>query len=108
MWVVTAIDGDLSNDVLPLTTENAISHAVSRLRDLRLSRSVKPFLARGLRAPRCPHCRVIFSHCLCNLRPQVPTRAGVCLIMGDIEALKPTNTGWLIADVVQVLTPTEN
>jgi DTW domain-containing protein YfiP len=25
----------------------------------------------------------------------------MCLIMGDIEPLKPTNTGWLIADVVQ-------
>jgi DTW domain-containing protein YfiP len=25
----------------------------------------------------------------------------MCLIMGDIEALKPTNTGWLIADVVR-------
>lgn len=30
----------------------------------------------------------------------VPTRAGVCLIMADIEPLKPSNTGWLIADVV--------
>ena len=28
------------------------------------------------------------------------TRAGVCLIMADIEPLKPSNTGWLIADVV--------
>jgi DTW domain-containing protein YfiP len=31
----------------------------------------------------------------------VPTQAGMCLIMSDIEPLKPTNTGWLIADVVQ-------
>jgi DTW domain-containing protein YfiP len=30
----------------------------------------------------------------------VPTRAGVCLLMADIEPLKPTNTGWLVADVV--------
>ncbi len=30
----------------------------------------------------------------------MPTRAGVCLIMCDIEPLKPSNTGWLIADVV--------
>ena len=34
------------------------------------------------------------------MRPVVPTRAGVCLIMADIEPLKPSNTGWLIADVV--------
>jgi len=42
----------------------------------------------------------VLSHCLCDLRPAVPTRAGVCLIMCDIEPLKPSNTGWLIADVV--------
>ncbi len=40
------------------------------------------------------------SHCLCALRPNVPTRAGMCLLMADIEPLKPSNTGWLIADVV--------
>jgi DTW domain-containing protein YfiP len=37
---------------------------------------------------------------MCALRPVVPTGAGVCLIMADIEPLKPSNTGWLIADVV--------
>jgi len=30
----------------------------------------------------------------------VPTRAGVCLVMGEFEPLKPSNTGWLVADVV--------
>ena len=76
-------------------------HAVSRLRTARLARSSKPFLARGgPRGERCAGCRLVFSHCLCALRPTVPTRAGVCLIMADIEPLKPSNTGWLIADVV--------
>jgi DTW domain-containing protein YfiP len=37
---------------------------------------------------------------MCQSRVTVPTRAGVCLLMADIEPLKPTNTGWLIADVV--------
>ncbi len=37
---------------------------------------------------------------MCALRPAVPVRAGVCLVMADIEALKPSNTGWLVADVV--------
>jgi DTW domain-containing protein len=37
---------------------------------------------------------------MCALRPHVSTRAGMCLIMADIEPLKPSNTGWLIADVV--------
>jgi DTW domain-containing protein YfiP len=78
----------------------SMSHAVARLRAERLARSVKPFVARGSRAPRCPGCRVIFSHCLCALRPHIASRAGMCLIMYDVEPLKPSNTGWLIADVV--------
>lgn len=76
-------------------------HAVARLRNARLARSSKPFLARGgSRLAHCAGCRLVTSHCLCALRPAVPTRAGVCLIMCDIEPLKPSNTGWLIADVV--------
>ena len=76
-------------------------HAVSRLRTARLARSSKPFLARGgPRGARCAGCRLLPSHCLCALRPTLPTRAGVCLIMADIEPLKPSNTGWLVADVV--------
>jgi DTW domain-containing protein len=83
------------------TPSAAVGHAVSRLRTERLARSAKPFLARGgSRVERCAGCRVAASHCLCALRPPVPTRAGVCLLMADIEPLKPSNTGWLIADVV--------
>jgi DTW domain-containing protein YfiP len=78
-------------------------HAVARLRSARLARSSKPFLARGgSRLAHCAGCRLVTTHCLCALRPAVPTRAGVCLIMCDIEPLKPSNTGWLIADVVAV------
>ncbi len=77
-----------------------MSHAVHALRAARLARSVKPFLARGSRAARCSRCRLASSHCLCAWKPQVPARAGVCLVMHDVEALKPSNTGWLIADVV--------
>ena len=76
-------------------------HAVSRLRTERLARSAKPFLARGgPRGERCAGCRLMPSHCLCALHPGVPTQAAVCLLMADIEPLKPSNTGWLIADVV--------
>jgi DTW domain-containing protein YfiP len=76
-------------------------HAVSRLRAARLARSSKPFLARGgFKRERCADCRLLPSHCMCALRPSVATRSGVCLLMADIEALKPTNTGWLIADLV--------
>ena len=76
-------------------------HAVSLLRAARLARSAKPFLARGgSTRERCEDCRLVTSHCMCAWRASVPTRAGVCLLMADIEALKPTNTGWLVADVV--------
>ena len=82
-------------------TPLAPPHAVSRLRSARLARSSKPFLARGgARGERCAGCRLVVKHCLCALRPAVATRAGMCLIMADIEPLKPSNTGWLIADVV--------
>jgi len=77
-------------------------HAVSRLRSERLARAVKPFLARGgFKRERCAGCRLLPSHCLCALRPSLDTHAGVCLLMADIEPLKPSNTGWLIADVVR-------
>ena len=76
-------------------------HAVARLRAVRLARSTKPFLARGgFKRERCAGCRLVPSHCICGLRPVVPTRSGVCLLMADVEPLKPSNTGWLIADVV--------
>lgn len=76
-------------------------HAVSRLRAERLARSVKPFMARGgIKGERCPGCRLVPSHCICALRPNLPTRSGMCLLMADTEPLKPSNTGWLIADVV--------
>lgn len=81
--------------------QTSLPHAVSRLRATRLARSAKPFLARGgIKGPRCGGCRLVPSHCICGVRPAVSTQAGVCLLMADIESLKPSNTGWLIADVV--------
>ena len=74
---------------------------VARLRAERLARARKPFLARGgSRRPRCGGCRLVESHCICALRRSLATRAGVCLLMHDAEPLKPSNTGWLVADVV--------
>jgi DTW domain-containing protein YfiP len=78
-----------------------MSHAVSALRAARLAIATKPFSARGgFKQERCEGCRLLPTHCLCALRTPVPTRAAVCLLMADIEPLKPTNTGWLIADLV--------
>jgi len=76
-------------------------HAVAVLRNERLSRSTKPFLARGgIKGERCAACRLVPSHCMCALRHQTASHAGFCLLMGDIEPLKPSNTGWLLADMV--------
>ena len=77
------------------------SHAVARLRAQRLAASTKPFVARGSGGVRCEACRLLASRCVCDLCPPVGDSAGVCLIMGDIEAIKPSNTGWLVADVVR-------
>lgn len=77
-----------------------MSHAVSRLRTSRLARAKKPFVARGSRAERCPGCRVIPDYCLCAWRPRVAAQSAMCLLMHDVEPLKPSNTGWLIADVI--------
>jgi len=77
-------------------------HAVARLRADRLARSSRPFMARGgFRRERCQGCRLLPSHCLCAWRPRMTTRSGMCLLMADTEPLKPSNTGWLIADVVE-------
>ncbi len=75
-------------------------HAVARLRAARLARSQKPFAARGALLVRCPRCRVAERFCICAWQPQVQARSAVCLLMYDKEVLKPSNTGWLIADVV--------
>ncbi len=77
-----------------------LPHAVARLRQARLASAAKPFVARGSGQGRCEQCRLFTPQCLCDWRPQVEARSGMCLIMGDIEAIKPSNTGWLIADVV--------
>jgi DTW domain-containing protein YfiP len=78
-----------------------MSHAVSLLRAARLASATKPFSARGgFKRERCEGCRLVPTHCMCALRPSVNTRAAVCLLMADIEPLKPSNTGWLVADVV--------
>jgi DTW domain-containing protein len=78
-----------------------MSHAVSLLRAAHLTNANKLFLARGgFKSERCTGCRLVPTHCMCALRTSMRTRAGVCLLMAEIEPLKPTNTGWLVADLV--------
>ncbi|MFZ2988852.1 tRNA-uridine aminocarboxypropyltransferase, partial [Ideonella sp.] len=78
-------------------------HAVARVRAAALAHSTStlPRLDRGEpRKLRCARCRLIPSHCLCALRPSASARSAICLVMAEFEALKPSNTGWLIADVL--------
>ena len=88
---------------LPMSVSSfSFPHSVAQLRTARLARSTRPFLARGgPKGERCEGCRLRPTHCICALRPHLPTQAGICLLMHDAEPLKPSNTGWLIADVVQ-------
>lgn len=75
-------------------------NAVLRLRQFRLDRATRPFLARGCRVARCQGCLLPHKNCLCDtIRPQ---QAGsrFCLIMFGAEPLKPSNTGRLIADIL--------
>jgi len=86
-----------------------LPHAVARLRSACLAPGSTPRLIPRMdrnapddspRKARCAGCRLPPSHCMCDLRPVLPTRAAVCLLMAEFEPLKPSNTGWLIADVV--------
>ena len=79
-----------------------MSHAVSRLRAACLAHSnALPHLDRGGPVKvRCAGCRLVLSHCLCTLRPVARAQAVVCLVMAEFEPLKPSNTGWLVADVL--------
>ena len=55
-----------------------------------MSRSRKPHL-------RCPDCRMHRSLCICALLPRIETRTRVVLIVHQLEAVKPTNTGLVAA-----------
>lgn len=76
-------------------------HAVARLKAIRKAKSTKPFLARGHQVVRCPRCRLDERYCICFWQPPIQcSKVGMCLLMYDSEPFKPTNTGWLIADIV--------
>jgi DTW domain-containing protein len=55
-----------------------------------MSRRRKPHL-------RCPDCRMHRSLCICALLPRLETRTRVVLLLHQLEAPKPTNTGVVAA-----------
>ncbi|MFM2486574.1 tRNA-uridine aminocarboxypropyltransferase [Celerinatantimonas yamalensis] len=76
-------------------------HAVQQLYLQRLSMSTRPYLARGHQIVRCPDCRLAVQFCQCHLRQLVPSDCAFCLVMYDAEVLKPSNSGRLIADLIE-------
>jgi len=94
-------DAGVNDQVKDAAAPSPAPHAVARLRAALSASEQRPRLDRGEpRKPRCDGCRLAPTHCACALHASVPTRAGVCLLMAEFEALKPSNTGWLVADVV--------
>ncbi|WP_448550478.1 tRNA-uridine aminocarboxypropyltransferase [Thalassotalea fusca] len=75
-------------------------HAVHQLYFYRKSLATKAFNARGKGVNRCEYCRVALQNCVCAFTPQTSSNHAVLLLMHDIEVLKPSNTGKLIADVI--------
>lgn len=75
-------------------------HAVHQLYDTRLSRSTRPFLARGGNITRCRHCMLLPYLCICSIKQTVDSCSAFLLLMYDDEILKPSNTGRLIADLI--------
>ena len=81
-------------------------NAVQRLYQYRKSLSTTLYKSRGQRVIRCDLCRLALPHCICALSPNKTvsdhhkSAAGFLLLMYDTEVLKPSNTGKLIADLV--------
>lgn len=76
-------------------------HSVAELQAIRKANSTRPFLARGHQVVRCERCRLNKHYCICSWQPSVHSNVGMCLLMYDTEPFKPSNTGWLIADIVK-------
>jgi len=76
-------------------------HAVQRLHQYRQSISTRPFKARGYKVVRCENCRISQKYCICEHKPSCVSDAAFLLLMWDDEVLKPSNTGRLIADVIE-------
>ncbi|WP_371185432.1 tRNA-uridine aminocarboxypropyltransferase [Thalassotalea maritima] len=75
-------------------------HAVQQLYQYRKSISTRPFKARGAKTQRCELCRLNIQYCICQWRQVSDTKVAFALLMYDDEVLKPSNTGRLIADVI--------
>jgi len=76
-------------------------NSVMALRDAELAKAQRPFFARGSKVVRCDACRLPINTCICDAKPAPEKGVAVAFIMYKGEYYKPTNTGRLIADVVE-------
>ncbi|MBW8190223.1 DTW domain-containing protein [Neiella marina] len=75
-------------------------HAVQQLFVQSKAQSTRPYIGRGSHNDRCIGCRQPPAQCICQQCPEPVETAAFLLIMYQGEVFKPSNTGWLIADVV--------
>jgi len=76
-------------------------NSVVALREREMLNVHRPFVARGSKLKRCSACMLAVHHCICSLRPVVETGCAFCFIFYRGEVFKPSNTGRLVADVVE-------
>lgn len=77
------------------------ANSVVALRDKEMLNVRRPFIARGSSLKRCHHCMLAEHYCICDLRPKSNTTCAFCFIYYQGEVFKPSNTGRLIADIVE-------
>lgn len=76
-------------------------HAVHRLYQYRKAISSRPYMARGKNLVRCELCLLAQKFCTCHARKVLDSKVSFLLIMYDDEVLKPSNSGRLIADLIE-------
>ena len=103
VWALSPLAGglsEMSND------QNAggkqmLENSVTRLRQKQKALSRREFLARGSKLSRCEDCLLASRLCVCAARPEPMKGVALCLIYYQGEVFKPSNTGRLIADVLE-------
>lgn len=77
------------------------TNSVQILRQQQLALSTREFKARGYKVKRCEICLIPLNSCICHARPKVKSDSAFCLLMYKNEYYKPSNTGRIIADVIE-------
>lgn len=87
-------------DESPIVRTHYAENSVLALRAYEIAQSTKPFMARGYKLKRCQRCLLAERLCVCQDVKIVESKHRMLLIMYRGEAIKPSNTGRLIAEVL--------